>query len=105
MPAVVVATGLPGPGATITVGSVATLAAGSAVTVNNVGTSTNAVFNFGIPQGQQGIQGIQGPAGSTGAAGAAGPLASWLRDERSWAPVAVMTPNVAPGASVYSMFM
>lgn len=55
----------------------------------------------------------EAPAGSvrarhTGAAGAAGPLASWLGGvarERSWAPVAVMTPNVAPGASVYSRFM
>jgi hypothetical protein len=67
------ATGLPGPGATITVGSVTTLAAGSNATVNNVGTATNAVFDFGIPQGVKGDTGtaatITVGSTTTGAAG------------------------------------
>ena len=50
------ATGLPGPGATVTVGATTTLAAGSSATVNNVGTATNAVLDFGIPQGIQGTR-------------------------------------------------
>lgn len=40
-----------GDAATIAVGTVTTLAANAAATVQNVGTSSAAVFNFGIPQG------------------------------------------------------
>lgn len=42
---------------TITVGTVTTLPAGSNATVTNVGTSTDPIFNFGIPQGAQGSAG------------------------------------------------
>lgn len=42
---------------TITVGTVTTLPAGSNATVTNVGTSTDPIFNFGIPQGAQGAAG------------------------------------------------
>jgi len=55
--------GLPGPkgstgtAATITAGATSTLAPGSAATVTNSGTSSAAVFNFGIPQGMQGVPG------------------------------------------------
>ena len=66
------ATGATGSAATIAVGSTSTLSAGSSATVSNVGTSSAAVFNFGIPQGAQGIQGIQGIQGATGATGATG---------------------------------
>ena len=65
-----------GEAATIAVGTTTTLSAGSNATVNNSGTSSDAIFNFGIPQGIQGIQGIQGvqgiqgPTGATGATGA-----------------------------------
>ena len=45
---------------TIEVGTVATLPAGSNATVENVGTQTDAIFNFGIPQGIRGEQGPQG---------------------------------------------
>jgi hypothetical protein len=55
--------GANGQAATITVGTTTTLPAGSSATVTNTGTSTNAVLNFGIPQG---TQGPQGPAGSGG---------------------------------------
>lgn len=43
-----------GDAATIAVGTVQTLPAGSSATVTNSGTSEAAVFNFGIPKGQDG---------------------------------------------------
>ena len=43
---------------TITVGTVTSLAPGSTPTVVNVGTSTDPIFNFGIPQGAQGTPGL-----------------------------------------------
>lgn len=55
--------GTDGQNATITIGQTTTLAPGSQATVTNVGTDTNAVLNFGIPEGQQGIQGPQGDPG------------------------------------------
>ena len=55
--------GVDGQNATITIGQTSTLAPGSQATVTNVGTATNAVLDFGIPEGQQGIQGIQGEPG------------------------------------------
>ena len=50
-------TGATGAGATVGIGSVSTLAEGSSATVTNIGSATNAVFNFGIPMGQTGAQG------------------------------------------------
>lgn len=43
-----------GPGATVAIGATNTLPPGSAATVQNVGTPTAAILNFGIPEGQQG---------------------------------------------------
>lgn len=43
--------GDPGQAATITIGTTTTLPAGSSATVTNTGTSSAAVFNFGIPSG------------------------------------------------------
>lgn len=42
---------------TIAVGTTSTLPSGSSATVENVGSATAAVFNFGIPTGPQGPQG------------------------------------------------
>ena len=59
--------GAQGDAATIAVGTTTTLAPGSSATVANVGTSSAAVFNFGIPAGQTGATGAtggQGPAGN-----------------------------------------
>lgn len=56
-------TGLPGAdgtAASITIGTVTTGQPGTQASVTNVGTSTNAILNFTIPQGQTGSQ---GPAG------------------------------------------
>jgi hypothetical protein len=51
--------GAPGSAATIQVGTVNTLLPGATATVSNSGSTSAAVFNFGIPQG---------PKGDTGAA-------------------------------------
>ena len=56
--------GKDGKNATIQVGSVETLNSGSQATVTNVGTATNAILNFGIPQGFQGIAGKDGKNGT-----------------------------------------
>ena len=48
------ATGADGTDPTITIGTVTTLPADSEAYVNNTGTETNAVFDFGIPRGPQG---------------------------------------------------
>jgi len=94
------ATGATGRTATITIGSVTTGAAGSAVTLENVGTPQDAVWNLSIPKGDRGaawyptldslgtltfalsdsaiappaynIRGPQGPQGVQGATGAKG---------------------------------
>lgn len=55
-----------GQAATVTVGDVTTLDAGQDATVTNAGTTSAAVFNFGIPKGPQGDPGDQGPAGAAG---------------------------------------
>lgn len=61
-----------GDAATIAIGTVTTLPSGSAATVSNSGTSQYAVFDFGIPEGEQGIQGIQGIQGVQGVQGIQG---------------------------------
>ena len=43
---------------TITVGTTSTLPAGSSATVTNSGTSTDPIFNFGIPKGNTGTDGV-----------------------------------------------
>jgi len=57
--------GLPGTAATIAAGTTTTLAPGSSATVTNVGTSSAAVFNFGIPSGLTGATGAGVPVGGT----------------------------------------
>ena len=57
--------GSQGNSGTIQIGSVSTVAYGTPAAVSNVGSLTNAVLNFTIPQGQTGTQGSQGPAGDT----------------------------------------
>lgn len=56
--------GVAGTAATITVGTVTTLAAGASATVTNGGSSSAATLNFGIPAGAAG-QGVP-TAGTTG---------------------------------------
>jgi hypothetical protein len=49
--------GTDGAAATITVGVVTTLAPGASATVTNTGTTSAAVFDFGIPAGEDGVDG------------------------------------------------
>jgi collagen type VII alpha len=65
-------TGPTGSTPTVTVGTTSTLNPGSNATVSNSGSSTAAVFNFGIPIGATGPQGAIGPTGPTGPTGAQG---------------------------------
>lgn len=58
--------GEPGENATITVGTTTTLAPGSQATVENVGSTSSAILNFGIPSGLKGETGETGPAGADG---------------------------------------
>lgn len=55
--------GADGQAATITVGTTTTLPAGSSATVNNSGSTSAAVLNFGIPKGDTGATGPQGESG------------------------------------------
>ena len=57
--------GAQGNAATIAVGTTTTLSPGSAATVANVGTTSAAVFNFGIPSGLTGATGPGVPVGGT----------------------------------------
>jgi hypothetical protein len=59
------ATGPAGSAATIAVGTVTTGAAGSSVIVTNSGTSSAAVLDFTIPEGDPGAGDVDGPASST----------------------------------------
>lgn len=79
--------GVPGPpggqgSATVSIGTVTTLAAGSEATVTNSGTTTAAILSFSLPQGAigatgpAGATGAQGPQGNTGATGATGAAAT-----------------------------
>lgn len=61
--------GTDGTAATISVGSVTTLSAGSSVTVTNSGTTNAAVLDFGIPQGPDGAATVSIGTVTTGAAG------------------------------------
>lgn len=67
------ATGATGSAATVAAGTVSTLSPGASATVTNAGTSSAAIFNFGIPSGLTGSTGAAGSVGSTGATGATGP--------------------------------
>jgi hypothetical protein len=55
------ATGSTGGSATVSIGSVTTESAGSQATVTNSGAGSNAILNFGIPQGAAGAN-APGPA-------------------------------------------
>lgn len=68
------ATGSTGAAATIAVGTVTTLSPGASATVANGGSSSAAIFNFGIPQGATGASGanaIGSPATRSLSAGTA----------------------------------
>ena len=57
--------GAQGNAGTVSIGTVTTVPFGTSAAVTNVGSTTNAILNFTIPQGQTGTTGPQGPAGDT----------------------------------------
>jgi hypothetical protein len=61
---------------TVTIGTVTTLAYGSAPTVTNTGTASALVLNFGIPAGATGATGATGSTGAVGTTGATGTSAT-----------------------------
>lgn len=65
-------TGAKGEAASIRIGTTTTLPQGSNATVENIGTATAAVLNFGLPQGADGKQGLQGQQGLQGIPGQKG---------------------------------
>lgn len=58
--------GYDGTAATIRVGNVITNQSEQLARVENVGTPTNAIFDFYLPRGPQGIQGLRGETGRDG---------------------------------------
>ena len=78
-------TGPAGPSSTLELGTVTTGNPGTNVIINNVGSPTNAIFNFTIPRGATGPTGpsvtgptgptstVPGPTGPTGPTGSTGP--------------------------------
>lgn len=61
-----------GVAATLEIGDVETLPAGSPAYVENEGTQFAAILKIGIPQGAQGVQGERGPQGEAGRDGTNG---------------------------------
>ena len=62
-----------GQAATVRVGTTTTGAPGTAASVTNSGTPTDAILNFVIPRGATGATGATGPVGPTGPIGPQGP--------------------------------
>lgn len=66
-----------GTAATIEVGTVTTGEAGSSASVTNVGTKSEAIFDFVIPKGDKGDKGDTGPQGPKGEKGEKGDTGTW----------------------------
>ena len=82
-------TGPQGPAGSIAVGTTTTLAPGSNATVVNSGTSSAAIFDFGIPRGDPGPAGPVGPIGPQGPKGDTG--AGNLNSVTGHAPITATT--------------
>lgn len=86
--------GPPGAAATIQVGTVSGTAPGTPPTVNNSGTSSNAIFDFTIPRGADGADGAS-PSGVTDAS--AGIIINQGQVQGipvTWPPLLIATTNV-----------
>lgn len=84
--------GVPGTAATIAAGTTTTLAPGSSATVVNAGTSSAAVFDFGIPQGA---------TGATGSPGAAATIAAGTTTTGAPGTSAIVTNSGTSSAAVF----
>lgn len=97
-----------GAAASVAVGSVTTLSPGASATVTNTGSSSEATFNFGIPQGATGATGSAGAEGARGAQGMAGGWSSiWKYNTTTTAnpPSNYFRFNHATAASVTTLFI
>lgn len=89
----ITASGKPGKAATIKVGKVTTLAPGSMATVINSGSESEAVLDFGIPQGMQGTGGGSS-GGGTGGEDGGYYLPTVTEGILTWAPSKAGMPEV-----------
>jgi len=85
-----------GTAATISAGTASSLPAGSSPTVTNSGTSSAAVFNFGIPKGDKGDK------GDTGATGAAATITVGSTTTGAAGTNASVTNTGTSGAAVFN---
>ena len=90
--------GATGTAATIAVGTTTTLSPGDSATVANVGTSSAAVFNFGIPSG---LTGAAGATGATGSPGTAATIAAGTTTTGAPGSSASVTNSGTSGAAVF----
>ena len=90
--------GATGTAATIAVGTTTTLSPGASATVANVGTSSAAVFNFGIPSG---LTGAAGATGATGSPGTAATIAAGTTTTGAPGSSASVTNSGTSGAAVF----
>lgn len=102
------ATGATGKAATIKIGTVTTLSAGSNATVINSGTETDAVLNFGIPKGADGAGGTGGGTGTDGEDGgyyipsvSSDGVLNWTATKSDMQPAASANIKGADGSGVY----
>ena len=90
--------GATGTAATIAVGTTTTLSPGASATVANVGTTSAAVFNFGIPSG---LTGAAGATGATGSPGTAATIAAGTTTTGAPGSSASVTNSGTSGAAVF----
>lgn len=88
--------GEPGENATISIGTVDTLAPGSQATVTNVGTATNAILNFGLPAGETGESGANPNGVSSSAGGIQLENGSIIGLPAAWPPVLFILTKAEP---------
>ena len=89
--------GLP---ATVSAGTVATTAPGTPATVTNVGTASNAIFNFTIPRGEPGANGTS-PSGLTVSTAGIEFVNGALQSlPVQWPPLMLLTPQAVDVAGV-----
>jgi len=95
-------TGPAGAAATIAAGTTTTLSPGASATVTNAGTSSAAIFNFGIPAGVKGDKGDTGDAGATGATGSAATIAAGTTTTLSPGSSATVTNAGTSSAAIFN---
>ena len=90
--------GTPGAAATADAGTTTTLAPGSPATVVNSGSTSAAVFDFGIPEG---VKGDQGDPGAPGTPGAAATIAAGTATSVPYGNPPAVTNSGTPSAAIF----